>query len=708
MDSDPLLPMLYLRWQKLTRRCYPLLVQQIVYDGNAGLDLAIQMTWAAYPTHSHWYRLIEGLDYWLMTESNEALGHNKNLVMQFNLLTCEFLVNGFPLARLPSTYERNPMYQSLFGKSQLDVMPSTLPGMLYSCQTQYMAHTVHLAMQSFPNSDVCDLSVRAINEQGKWELILRRLLIGLIPDAFVEDYVHWYAIEDGCVEFRLASTPWLSSNDDWRLKKDPSRNSWYLERQNTRLISVTSQTAKLISDILQPIEMPPRIHCTLSRSASVLHIDLPRLRLGFYLQPSSSSLQCQQYPGMEIAVKQSLGYLTGLHNKLLLADHKTSGQILLIPEGGISWHDTGSHVRVDVGWLPETRLHAYSVDSQLGRLVDNGSLESKLLLCYLHALTSFCLPDSLTRMTGTEQSLSILRSASLRSFDQLRPEHADMLLNISKLTPARCCYPLNERVMQRVYWQRGLSYLTHHNGFYEEVAAIFDQDNQTKFLHARKDSRQFSLPQMDQDLLKRDNIRMSSFRISGFGAENHTQKYDFPYQGLTSYKGTDQAKRAFSLSKMIYDKIPRIRHITEKQAKAHLWGLFSETDLMHGPDFREDLPEEIKYDAGLIQSPIDSIIQSWCYIHRLIGSSSRPNKFRIMIWLSTLAFANDTDMYLIETIASIFLVSEAAAVKPPARLSFQPSAGTELDLAMVRAWIQSAQLEHIHIRFSIQENETPE
>jgi hypothetical protein len=55
----------------------------------------------------------------------------------------------------------------------------------------------------------------------------------------------------------------------------------------------------------------------------------------------------------------------------------------------------------------------------IGRLMDNGSLHSKLFLAYLHALTSFCLPDPLLQRTGTELALSILRSAAVRSFDRL-------------------------------------------------------------------------------------------------------------------------------------------------------------------------------------------------------------------------------------------------------------------------------------------------
>lgn len=55
-------------------------------------------------------------------------------------------------------------------------------------------------------------------------------------------------------------------------------------------------------------------------------------------------------------------------------------------------------------------------------------------------------------MTGTEEALSILRSGSVRSFDQLQPENCVILARIAELTAGRRYYLENERVMQSVYW----------------------------------------------------------------------------------------------------------------------------------------------------------------------------------------------------------------------------------------------------------------
>lgn len=133
------------------------------------------------------------------------------MLMHFNLLTSKLLVNGLPLARLPSEYERHEVYRSLFGKSQLEVIPSDVPGMRFSCQKQYMEHTVHMGMERIPNSCSFDLSVQAMKEDQIWDFVPPRLLKGFFPGAFVENYAHWYTVNDGYVEFRPASTPWRSS-----------------------------------------------------------------------------------------------------------------------------------------------------------------------------------------------------------------------------------------------------------------------------------------------------------------------------------------------------------------------------------------------------------------------------------------------------------------------------------------------------------------
>lgn len=111
------------------------------------MHLAMQGAWAAYRESSTWSQLSGSLGYWLVTEMTPD-GTQSRMVLHYNLLTGELLVNGLPLARLLSDYETHRTYCSLFGRSQLDVMPTNEPGMHFSCQAEYLGHTIHLGKET--------------------------------------------------------------------------------------------------------------------------------------------------------------------------------------------------------------------------------------------------------------------------------------------------------------------------------------------------------------------------------------------------------------------------------------------------------------------------------------------------------------------------------------------------------------------------------
>jgi hypothetical protein len=175
----------------------------------------------------------------------------------------------------------------------------------------------------------------------------------------------------------------------------------------------------MLSGILSPLDDPLRIHIIFHHSSSSLEVELPRLQLGFHLKSGASSIQSNQFRGISIDTDQSLDTLVGLRNKFILKYENGDNRLVVLPEGYVSYEKNSDHVRVIINKDSTAKAHAYYVDDQIGRLVDNGSLQSKLFLCYLHALTSFCLPDPLIQRTGIEQALSILNSAAVRSFDRL-------------------------------------------------------------------------------------------------------------------------------------------------------------------------------------------------------------------------------------------------------------------------------------------------
>lgn len=153
---------------------------------------------------------------------------------------------------------------------------------------------------------------------------------------------------------------------------------------------------------------------------------------------------------------QNLGTLIGLKNKLIVREMQGRRRRVLVPYGGVNISKHGSHVNVEVCTHKQTlpfRYFQYEIDAYLRQLRGMGDLVSKLYKLYLHALTTFVLPDPFTGCTGKEECLTGLLQA-----ENMRPEALDSdavsLLNlIGGLTPTRNYYPAHLQSMEYVKWK---------------------------------------------------------------------------------------------------------------------------------------------------------------------------------------------------------------------------------------------------------------
>ncbi|KAK4892491.1 hypothetical protein LTR27_008955 [Elasticomyces elasticus] len=468
-SSELTTKLLSMRSQRLLYRCHGALAAY-----RLALDDGISESWTGFRPGSPW--TIAASSHWLTTTT--VTGHSgATLRVHFNLITGELLVNGLPLDRLPGRYEDCASYRTLFGSTTVEVMPTTVPGMDFAAKREFQGYEVQFVMVNTNG-----LLVQASKAGQCYELIPKDLFCDTYPAAFTEEHVHWYRLGDGAVEFRPLNEAWNELCDrKWILAPVPETGKWRLTRESQTLLDLTSSTAKTVSHLLLPLANAASIHVlsqpsakhdlqALPRSVTQLadpgslqevEVEMPDLQLSFVLKAGDSNIRSKEFPTMYVDPDQSLGTLIGLENMLLLRDERGT-RMLLILGGMISHSCNGDHTRVsiqkkDLGSIGN--FHTFQIDMMLGRLVGNGDIQSKLFLAYLHALTAYPLPDALTRKTGTEQALSMLRSADVRSFDRLTTENADLLGDIAALTLVRDYYPANERVMQTVKWSSKLGFL---------------------------------------------------------------------------------------------------------------------------------------------------------------------------------------------------------------------------------------------------------
>ncbi|KAF4474465.1 hypothetical protein CGGC5_v017139 [Colletotrichum fructicola Nara gc5] len=354
-------------------------------------------------------------------------------------------------------------------------------------------------------------------------------------------------------------------------------------------------------------------------------------------------------------------------------------------DGNVSHVATADHVQVHIAKDSYRKVHTYDVDEKLGRFVSNGSLQSKLFLAYIHALTSSCLPDPLTGKTGTEEALTFLGSASAKSFDCLSHENVQLLSFIARLTPGRSYYPAHERVMQTVHWDQGLSFLSQHGLFLDRVRSIFDHASRLDFLYPDRYVKPPALDHADAHLLDRDNIRSSTFRISGFGAERHCTTKDEDYEPRDR-SVTSSSSKSHSVARMVFSNQPALFQSLPPSFGSHLRDYLKQTSEV---SYRggTSVITDIAYDSGLLLESTEFVAKNWIDLHRDVIPG--VCKFKLMIWLATLAFATSANIGVLQTLASFRTSLQAMRLSPPAGSNFQLSKGAKVNSAMLQEVILS-------------------
>ncbi|KAI0409107.1 hypothetical protein F4802DRAFT_615626 [Xylaria palmicola] len=667
--------LLYYRWQRVSRRTHPILAKLIVEDRSPALDEAIKTSWAAYKPAGQWVALKPPHDHWLSMSAS-----NKDYVIHFSVLTGELLVNGLPLNRLPREYERNPAYGALFGKSLIEVLPSSVKGMCFSGKQTFAGYTLHFNLSTEGNTlpEPC-LLVKASSQDLTFELIPSCLFSETFPVEFVDGFVHWYNVTEDYVEFRPRDRPWFHSDDNWKLCRVGEKNAWVLNKAEKSLVNIHSTTATRLCGIFQALENASYIHIILERNTYTLEISLPRIQLGFSLCQRETSIKSHQHRGMSVHEHQKVGTLIGLQSKLVLKSNKTNSRDkVVIPNGIISWHKKNGHIHVTVDKSSSTKVRVYEIDRQLGRILDNGTVTSKLFLAFLHSLTSFCLPDFLTGSTGTISALTILRSAAIRSYPSIRQSDLDLLLEISKLTPRREYYPNHLREMETVHWSPSLGFLAQHSEYYECVKSLFEHVERFNLFYPEECVRCPTLPVISSALLQRERIRSAVVQAWGYGVQYYIQADDKVYSSRDRSQNSEKALRALSLSKTISQGVLSLQVPIQANIGDQLWEFICQDRLIlvSGP---ASSAEDFRYDATfLIDSPKDIADEFMARARALKAGQTQLDKHRVMMWLATLSFAEIPSLTVLQVLASFYICPRMQVIDEPKIVIFDLSYGFKL------------------------------
>jgi hypothetical protein len=653
---------LFDRWNYTMHRVCAILVEQNILASSC-LDLAIGRHWPAFQPTASWTLAAE-TSYWFETTSR---GH---LQVHYNILTGELLVNGLPLTRLPEQYERHDDYERLFGSLILNVMPSNLPGMRFCTTQKFQGHIVHFGMQDQ------DLLVRLEVNGSYLDLIPSGILREMLPHSFVNDYAHWYHNKTGIIQLRLLKNPWASNSDDWCFARQDG--DWKLcQSGRTFLLAPSSSMARRIAGILSPIEAPLGLHMLYDTEKGALEVRVPNLLLDFLLRAGESTIRSKQFRGMHIDPDQSVGTLVGFKSKLVLcSDQDPPMRKVLIPEGDIQFQRFSGHVTVNAAYGTADRVQAYRIDDLLGRLTADTKLESKLYLAYIHAVTSFCLPDPFLRRTGTEEALHILGSASVRAPCPLSRTAHDRLNLIAALAPKRAFYPAYEKVMQKVDWSSHLGFLAQDDRLYAATKEILGRCSKIGFLYPHHNIEQSEIIHNTIGLVERAILRNSRQCVSGFGAEDFTVRHDVAYQSRER-DDSGRAERATEMAFRAYNKLPTFPESLFADFAQHLYALLSYESTIS--DRSIPPKEDMLYDSKWLRNPKTFLSSYWCRLHHAFQCNQIwLNKFELMVWIATVAYSAESNHQVTQALLLLALSGSVSTIPLPPDGQYNLSLGRKM------------------------------
>lgn len=677
----------YYQWRQPSCRsimmsCIPLAIQRHI--GKLKMD-----------PHRNW---TEVKTHWLASRTIRT--DRTTASLHYNMLTGELLMDGIPVGTVPESYSQNAVYRLLFDDELLSVQPSVEGGRFsLSTRQKYSEYVLHLGLQpSTHDPQRENMLVKAVGDQEEMELIPEEVFREVIPHALIDDFVHWYDVGGNTVRFLPKSDPWKRPEAFWYLSRES--DGWVLRHTDgSSSICPSSQLGSYLSEVFKPLQEPLGLHICRKSPTSAVTVNLPKFRLTFHTKEGSPNLFSDQYPRMYVDPVQNIGSLVGLINKLVLRHEiHASKRLALIPDGSVSAAEQQAgqatqHVLVTIEQC--TQIHVYNVNHMLGSLESNGSLQSKLFLALLHGSTSYPLPDPLTQQTGTERAVEILRSGSVRSFEQLSKTNCDTLRQIAQLVPRRTYHPGKSRLGQLVSWEDtevALGTYAKDGALFIAVQRIFHKAAELSFLYPLAYSDELlALHKPSETLLRRDMLRQTTFRTLDRASddwETSITDEDQEYAARDTHAGCSKCHDVQSTCLSLLDSAPKLYIKVPESLPDSVISAFGVTDKIEGFLCPLSL-NKIQYDAGWLRPPSELFPGFFFRLYTKIQQDlSTLNPYNIRIILCSLAYQANPDEGIVALLIGLVRFERVRKVPLPECESFSVGQGWTFDFESIKALAQ--------------------
>lgn len=241
--------------------------------------------------------------------------------------------------------------------------------------------------------------------------------------------------------------------------------------------------------------------------------------------------------------------------------------------------------------------------------------------------------------------------------------------------------------MEQVIWNPNLPFSSQHPCLRILVQEIFDQAAKTKFFHPNEYIKPPELNPNEFELVERDMLRSSVFRVSKFGAEQYCTNKDVEYPSRDRIQKKARGQQAYEATWMVEsDREVLARSISSASYALIRRGYFWNAVVKGPGDFLDK--SELRYDEKWLRHPSTFLTDMWCQLHSSLALLPF-NKFDIAMWLSATAFAESADMRVIQAFAAFYRLPNLKSISVPSASEYKLRLGESMNIMMIEAFVKS-------------------
>ncbi|KAH7117537.1 hypothetical protein B0J11DRAFT_493133 [Dendryphion nanum] len=599
-------------------------------------------------TFFNWEFLSAPYHRWVVSQMTiETKKYSGVQVIHYNFVEGHLLVDGKSLGRLPRDIRDSIDVKELFGNQHLLTYPSALFGMSYVMSTPIQGNEIHFGLRKGV------VVVQARTRNSLLEYIPHHKFGSNnvdLPFGLMHNCSHWLNLDSNCLEIRRKPVLWKTRMNDWIV--DVANR--VAKRSNSTLVDPHSVLFRQVASLFEYFEDPRRL-TVFQPMRGRLSVELRHLELSFFVN-EKQLLQCREL-NEEIDPNQDAGTLYGFQSQIVLRGVRDpSRRSIITPLGPLSIERRGMHVAIRSS--SSNDYGRYEIDNVLGQL----SCPPEPLLLYskaqFHAFTSFALPDPLTRRTGTEEAIYMLKSGRFQPWMPLVGRSMEVLNIIAALSPVREYYPPTMSNLQNVNWNPSLTMTIQHDAFDGLVKRILSKSERLRvFDNADKSEAQLGTYQQTH-LHKRGAARRRLYERS-VGDPDNENVADNAYTSRGQNADLPQSLHVYRITKLICTQ-PFSINITRGLSE-----YLEQWDLIGG--FHTTVPSLSDSLNDCVESRIS---EQWGGIVNLCRDADPQNLYGIMFRLSLMTFIPEVDMDMIKILAAFACIDQLKVMEPPPYKSF--------------------------------------